>query len=140
VAGRRSQVAPFDDSTTCRLQPVTILDQFNTEYMLQRRAFLTDARIPRRWHAAAYSLVQWHKLARYEAQVMRACDAVLAVAEEDRRMLLGLAPDAKIGVVPNGVDTTSFSRAALTRDRAGPLSFGGATLVFSGTLDFRPNV
>jgi glycosyltransferase involved in cell wall biosynthesis len=140
VAGRRSQVAPFDDSTTCRLQPVTILDQFNTEYMLQRRAFLTDARIPRRWHAAAYSLVQWHKLARYEAQVMRACDAVLAVAEEDRHMLLGLAPDAKIGVVPNGVDTTYFSRAALTHDRAGPLSFGGATLVFSGTLDFRPNV
>lgn len=117
-----------------------VLDQFNAEYLLQRRAFLTDARTPRRWHAAAYSLVQWHKLGRYEAQVMRACDAVLAVAEEDQRTLRKLAPNTHIGVVPNGVDTTHFSRAALAHERAGPLVFQDATLVFSGTLDFRPNI
>jgi len=117
-----------------------VLDQFNAEYLLQKRAFLADARQPRRWHAAAYSLAQWLKLARYEARVMRACDAVLAVADEDRATLLGRAPDTRIGVVPNGVDTDYFSRAALVRERAGPLSFAGPTLVFSGTLDFRPNV
>ena len=71
---------------------------------------------------------------------MRQCDAVLAVADEDRAALLARAPDARIGVVPNGVDTDYFSRAALVRDRVGPLAFAGATLVFSGTLDFRPNV
>ena len=117
-----------------------VLDQFNAEYLLQKRAFLADARQPRRWHAAAYSLVQWLKLARYEARVMRECDAVLAVADKDRATLLGCAPNARISVVPNGVDTDYFSRAALVRERAGPLSFAAATLVFSGTLDFRPNV
>lgn len=117
-----------------------ILDQFNAEYQLQRRAFLTDARRPRRWHAAAYSLAQWQKLARYEARVMRECDTVLAVSDEDRATLLGLAPGARIGVVPNGVDTDHFSRSALGQARVGPICFAGATLVFSGTLDFRPNV
>jgi glycosyltransferase involved in cell wall biosynthesis len=117
-----------------------ILDQFNPEYLLQKRAFLSDARQPRRWHAAAYSLAQWLKLARYEARVMRRCDAVLAVADEDRAALLGRAPGTRIEVVPNGVDTSYFSRDALARDRAGPLAFAGATLVFSGTLDYRPNV
>lgn len=117
-----------------------ILDQFNAEFVLQRRAFLTDARRPRRWHAAVYSLAQWLKLARYERQMMGACDAVLAVSEEDRRTLRGLVPTARIAVAPNGVDSAQFSRAALARDRAGPLSFGDAALVFSGTLDFRPNI
>jgi glycosyltransferase involved in cell wall biosynthesis len=117
-----------------------VLDQFNAEYLLQKRAFLADAWQPSRWHAAAYSLAQWLKLARYEAQVVRECDAVLAVADEDRATLLGGAPGAQIGVVPNGVDTDYFSRAALRRERAGQLSLAGPTLVFSGTLDFRPNV
>jgi glycosyltransferase involved in cell wall biosynthesis len=88
----------------------------------------------------AYSFAQWQKLARYEATAMRDCDLVLAVADEDRATLCALAPGACIGVVPNGVDTTFFSRAAIDRERAGTLQFAAPTLVFSGTLDFRPNV
>ena len=49
------------------------------------------------------------KLKRYEAQVLRQCDVVAAVAEEDRAILHQLAPAATIGVVPNGVDTEYFS-------------------------------
>ena len=114
-----------------------ILDQFNAEFVLQRRAFQTDVRAPRRWHAAAYSLAQWLKLAAYERRVMQACDAVLAVSEDDRKTLQRLAPAARIAVVPNGVDTAYFSRAALGAGSAPP---GGPALVFSGTLDFRPNI
>ena len=117
-----------------------VLDQFNAEFVLQRRAFLTDLRRPRRWHAAGYSLAQWLKLARHERQVMRHCDAVVAVSEEDRRTLRRLAPRVPIGVVPNGVDTAHFSRAAVAHERAGPFALHNATLVFSGTLDFRPNI
>lgn len=120
--------------------PHIVLDQFNAEYLLQRRAFLTDLRRPRRWHAAFYSLAQWRKLARYEAQVMRRCAAVTAVAEEDRQALRRLAPQVPLVVVPNGVDTTAFSQAALAHERVGPIALAPATLVFSGTLDYRPNV
>ena len=129
-----------------------MLDQFNAEYLLQKRAALTSLRAAvatplkdpksrvQSLAGGVYSLAQWRKLARYEARVMRACDLVLAVADEDRATLRGLAPEARVGVVPNGVDTEHFSRAALARDRAGPLALAQPTLVFSGTLDFRPNV
>jgi glycosyltransferase involved in cell wall biosynthesis len=131
-----------------------VLDQFNAEYVLQKRAALTSVRVGLRLpgHArdlkanavgiagGAYSLAQWRKLKRYESLVMRQCDAVVAVAAEDRATLLGLAPAATIGVVPNGVDTAYFSRAAMAADRVATLSFSAPTLVFSGTLDFRPNV
>ncbi len=131
-----------------------VLDQFNAEYVLQKRAALTSLRAGLRLpkHApdlksnamgiagGAYSLAQWRKLKRYEAFVMCQCDAVLAVAEADRGTLLGLAPEATIGVVPNGVDTAYFSGAAMAHDRVGALAFRVPTLVFSGTLDFRPNI
>ncbi|HJZ49453.1 MAG TPA: glycosyltransferase family 4 protein [Roseiflexaceae bacterium] len=141
-------------TTFQRSNAMLVLDQFNAEYVLQKRAALTSLRAglrpPRhpgdvRSNAVgiaggAYSLAQWRKLKRYEALVMRRCDAVIAVAEEDRGTLLGLAPNATIGVVPNGVDTGYFSRAAMAGNRIGPLAFNTTTLVFSGTLDFRPNV
>jgi glycosyltransferase involved in cell wall biosynthesis len=151
---RKAQGAETHPSATSGARPATILDQFNAEYVLQKRAALTSLRAalsppttPRAVKSnavslmgALYSLAQWLKLARYEAQVMRGCDAVLAVADADRGILLELAPHATIGVVPNGVDTAYFSRSAMASDRVGPLVFSDATLVFSGTLDFRPNV
>ena len=131
-----------------------VLDQFNAEYVLQKRAALTSLRAGLRlptqvrdlklnavsMAAGAYSLAQWRKLRRYEARVMRQCDAVLAVAAADRLTLLGLAPAATIGVVPNGVDTAYFSSAAMARDQVSALASRVPMLVFSGTLDFRPNV
>jgi glycosyltransferase involved in cell wall biosynthesis len=143
---RNSQLSTFNSKL--------VLDQFNAEYVLQKRAALTSLRAGLRLpkHApdlksnavgivgGAYSLAQWRKLKRYEALIMRQCDTVVAVAEEDRSTLWGLAPEATIGVVPNGVDTTYFSGVAMVSDRVGALAFSAPTLVFSGTLDFRPNV
>jgi glycosyltransferase involved in cell wall biosynthesis len=140
-------------SSSGRVRPHVILDQFNAEYMLQKRAAITALRgliqpttisKPRALVSGlvggSYSLAQWFKLARYERRVMRQCDALLAVSEDDRRMLLRLHPGARIAIVPNGVDTAYFSRAAIEEVRAGPLALNAETLVFSGTLDFRANV
>ena len=105
-ARRKAQGARNDESATCDLRPATVLDQFNAEYVLQKRAALTSLRAGLRLptHAqdlksnavgiagGAYSLAQWRKLRRYEALVMRQCDAVVAVDEAERTTLLGLAP------------------------------------------------
>jgi Glycosyltransferase len=127
-------------------RPWLLLDQFNAEYVLQKRAALTDLRVAltlshpvRRGAGGVYSLIQWLKLAHYERDVMRKCDVTIVVSEEDRRALERIG-GTRFAVVPNGVDTTFFSRAALARDHRAPLSFAAPTLVFSGTLDFRPNV
>jgi glycosyltransferase involved in cell wall biosynthesis len=117
-----------------------VLDQFNAEFLLQRRAFLTDVQRPKRWHAAGYSLAQWLKLMRYERSVMQRCDAVVAVSEEDRQTLQLLAPETRMQIAANGVDTKLFSRAAMSEERADVVTLRHPTLVFSGTMDYRPNV
>lgn len=110
-----------------------VFDDHNAEYLLQGRAASVDARHPPSWTKALYSLIQWRKLRRYEAQVCRGADAVLAVSEDDAAALRSLGGTAPIFVVPNGVDTEYY--------RPNPsMSPDPTTLLFTGTMDFRPNV
>ncbi|MCS6938772.1 MAG: glycosyltransferase family 4 protein [Roseiflexus sp.] len=134
------------DGASSANRPWLVLDQFNAEYVLQKRAALTDLRAAltfsnpvRRGAGGVYSLIQWVKLARYERAVMQTCDVTIVVSEEDR-MALERIGGTRFVVAPNGVDTAFFSRAALAHEHRAPLSFAVPTLVFSGTLDFRPNV
>src|SRR5262249_47649015 len=48
------------------LKSKIVFDDHNCEYLLQRRACEIDLRQPRRWHAAAYSFVQWQRLRAFE--------------------------------------------------------------------------
>jgi sugar transferase (PEP-CTERM/EpsH1 system associated) len=119
-----------------RPRPLVIFDNLNCEYLLQQRAFLTDLRVPGRWPGAAYSLVQWRRLRRYEAQVCRRADRVLAVSGADAAALRKLVPGLGVVVVPNGVDTLAYRPKA---SNAAP-QVSERALVFTGTMDFRPNV
>lgn len=116
-------------------------DAFNAEYLLQRRAFLQDIRRPRTIPAAGYSLLQWGKLRRYERRLARGFDLILAVSELDRRILGRLAVGAKTALVPNGVDTAYFGGAeAPQAGNQGSPENQARYILFTGTLDFRPNV
>jgi len=118
-----------------------VFDDHNAEYVLQRSAFRSDVRRPARWHAALYSFVQWQKLARYERGVMRAHDAVAAVSQTDARALQLLAPGLAVHVVPNGVDTDEFAPAlAGVLGQVAGAALAAADLVFTGKMDYRPNV
>jgi len=119
-----------------RPRPRLVFDDHNAEYLLQKRAFTTDVRRPRRWLAAAYSLVQWHKLARYERRICRAADGVAVVSDADHRALEALAPGLDAIVVPNGVDL-DFYRPGVVPALTG---LGTRALVFTGKMDYRPNV
>jgi sugar transferase (PEP-CTERM/EpsH1 system associated) len=113
-------------------RPLTVYEDHNAEWMLQKRACLTDLRIPRRWPAAFYSFVQWMRLKGYEADVCRRADRVVAVSEADRDVILAVAPDVTINIVPNGVDLDEYTAYS------GPVE--PYDLVFTGKMDFRPNV
>ncbi len=110
--------------------PRLIFDDINAEYLLQKRAFETDLR-HLRWLGAAYSLIQWRKLRRYEAWACRRVDQVVAVSKADREALRHLVPGLSVSVVPNGVDTRYYQPAEEETD---------GSLVFTGKMDFRPNV
>jgi sugar transferase (PEP-CTERM/EpsH1 system associated) len=110
-----------------------IFDDINAEYLLQRRAFEADIKQPSRWLGALYSLIQWRKLQQYEAQVCRQVNEVVVVSQADREALQRLVPELKCAVVPNGVDTDYFQPIATSLE-------SDLELVFTGKMDFRPNV
>ncbi|HLB12776.1 MAG TPA: glycosyltransferase [Dehalococcoidia bacterium] len=119
-------------------RPHLLLDAHNAEHALQRGAFRTDLGTPSRWPVAAYSFIQWQKLMRYERAVCRLADAVLAVSQADAAALRLLEPTVRPKVIPNGVDTSFYGYRSLAGHRES--SGDGPALVFTGTLDYRPNV
>lgn len=119
-----------------RTPPLYVYDAFNAEYVIQQRAFETDRHQPDKLPVAFYSLLQWQKLRRYESRLGRLCDAALAVSPADATVLRGLAPGLPIEVVPNGVDTSYFQRGVAAR----PAGQAAPYLLFTGTLDYRPNI
>jgi glycosyltransferase involved in cell wall biosynthesis len=120
-------------------RPRLVFDDHNAEYVLQQRAWETDTRRPSRWHAAGYSFIQWQKLRRYEAAVCRQADRVVAVSEADRQALLELDPMLQVAVVPNGVDLGYYGAYDRRLDPQPP-DYGSHAILFTGKMDFRPNI
>ncbi len=113
-------------------RPLIVYDAHNAEWILQQRACLADLKNPARWTAAAYSWVQWQRLRRYEAELLRRVDHTVAMSHPDKVALRDVAPDAPITVVPNGVDLAAYVEFTGT-----PIHHD---LLFTGKMDFRPNI
>jgi glycosyltransferase involved in cell wall biosynthesis len=139
-AGWEADNRPFGPSTGLRAgsaqgRPLWVFDDYNAEYILQQRAFETDVRHPRRWIGALYSFIQWQKLRRYEAAVCQRVDRVVAVSEADREILKKLGPGVEVTVIPNGVDTRAYDPGQTCS-----LVLEPHAVVFTGKMDFRPNI
>lgn len=113
-----------------------VFDDHNAEYVLQESAFASDRRRLTRLHAAAYSYIQWHKLARFERELCLRARHVVAASRNDAQALNAL--DARISpvVIPNGVDLDLYIPSQEVC--AKPLA--ELSVVFTGKMDFRPNV
>jgi glycosyltransferase involved in cell wall biosynthesis len=68
----------------------------------------------------------------YERSLIEAADLTLVVSDADAAAARKLAPDARIEVVPNGVDTDLFTPTAAAPEHA--------YLLFTGLMNYRPNV
>lgn len=111
-----------------------IYDAYNAEYDLQRSIFAVDRRQVARLPQALYSFIQWRRLMRFERAVCRDSDAVIAVSEADAAALRKLAPEKEIAVVPNGIFTADYAQPTQR------LNLGDSALLFTGTMNYRPNV
>lgn len=107
-------------------------DDHNCEYLLQQRSAETDLRNPRRWHAAAYSLLQTQRLRAFERRAVRDADATLVVSRQDGESLQRLDAALRPYEIPNGIDTAHYDGFATAEE--------GDALVFTGKMDFRPNI
>jgi sugar transferase (PEP-CTERM/EpsH1 system associated) len=79
------------------------------------------------------------QLLRYERQVARDFDASLFVSSQEAALFAGMAPDSasKTGWFSNGVDSAYFSPH---HDFDSPYTEGGPVMVFTGAMDYWPNV
>jgi glycosyltransferase involved in cell wall biosynthesis len=109
-------------------------DAFNAEAALQRVIFEVDRTEIRRWPAAAYSFLQSRRIAHFERELCEMADLVIAVSGEDATILCQYRPDQSIQVVANGIFADEYAHAD------DQLDLGPHALVFTGKMDYRPNV
>ena len=111
--------------------PIVVLDEHNAEYNLQHTAWQASLQA-RAWLPALYSFVQARRLRRYEQYACQAAHGVVLVSKADEISVRALYPRLRTCVVPNGVDTAHYV--------AGDRQTDGATILFIGKMDYRPNV
>ena len=126
--------AYLQQAKTEQPEAALIYSSTNAEYELQRVMFRADRLIPARWPRAIYSLIQSQRLARFERAICRLSNLVIATSQPDARCFERLAPGVKIYVVPNGIHTADYAGASSS------VELGGAALMFTGSMNYRPNV
>ena len=92
-----------------------------------------------RWPLSWVYAREARKLAEWEARVAQDFDATLLVSEDEAALLKQRVPQArnKINAFENGVDADYFSPA---RDYPNPYPSGVKSVVFTGAMDYWPNV
>ncbi len=98
------------------------------------RAYAAASRWPARlvWAREARTLLA------LERHAAARCEHTLLVSEPEAERFLSLAPESRdrIGWIENGVDLERFAPGEFSN----PYAPGGPVLVFTGTMDYRPNV
>jgi glycosyltransferase involved in cell wall biosynthesis len=77
--------------------------------------------------------LQWQKLRRYESQLLSVIDQSIVTSEMDAKRLIDLEAKANPTIVPNGVDCDYFTNTA-------PFQEESRTLVFTGLMEYKPNI
>lgn len=88
------------------------------------------ARVERNLAKAGYARRTARKMQSLERSILHSAFGHLVCSGRERDQLRRIAPGARIEVIENGVDTTSFT----------PANGPGTSLVFVGTMDYFPNV
>lgn len=110
-----------------------IYGSLNAEADLQRVIFYREVRHPKRIVGAIYSWIQWRRLTRMEREICRLSTHVLAVSEPDQEILQRFS-DTPVTVVKNGIEVAPY----LTLEKSDTLE--PETIVFTGSMSYRPNV
>jgi glycosyltransferase involved in cell wall biosynthesis len=111
-----------------------IYDAFNAEYVLQRRIAEVDKGSARRLPAAVYSRIQAQRIFHFERDICARADGVIAVSPEDAAALRPFRADGLIHLLPNGIYVDDYVTPRQSLD------LGEHVLVFTGKMDYRPNV
>ncbi len=105
-----------------------VLFQHNVEAMIWKRHYEIQSNPLKK----TYLFNQWRKMRRFEHEMCRRFDSVVAVSLEDRDQMRQEYSITSVFDVPTGVDTEFFRPA--DREETEPLN-----VVFTGSMDWLPN-
>jgi len=93
----------------------------------------------RPWPVSALYAREARRLLHYEREVARGAEAVIFVTDDEARLFRKAAPESasRIMAIRNGVDSDYFSPA---HDFESPFAPGEHAVVFTGAMDYWPNV
>jgi glycosyltransferase involved in cell wall biosynthesis len=100
----------------------------NVDTLIWQRYYENEANLLKR----AFLKTQWQKFRRFEEDAFRQATRVVAVSEEDARLIRADFGQPNVDVVDNGIDRAYFEQVAGQRDPA--------RILFLGALDWRPNL
>lgn len=122
----------LEDGACSRLRRVADLVDVDSA---KWRQYARDALWPASWIYRR----EGERLQGYEAAIARGFDASLLVSADEAALLKDLVPEAaeRIGFYQNGVDTGYFDPGRALPD---PFPHGQRSIVFTGAMDYRPNV
>ena len=106
----------------------SILFQHNVEAMIWKRHFEVQSNPVKK----NYLRTQWRKMVKFETEMCRAFDSVIAVSAEDREQLKTEYGAREVYDVPTGVDTKFFRPS-------GNEALNQHNVVFTGSMDWLPN-
>ncbi|HJP91462.1 MAG TPA: glycosyltransferase [Pyrinomonadaceae bacterium] len=110
------------------LNTPAILFQHNVEAMIWKRHYYVHSNPLKK----IYLYGQWRKMRRFETQMCRRFDRVIAVSADDREQMKREYGAESVFDVPTGVDTEFFRPSGKTEASA-------HNLVFTGSMDWLPN-
>ncbi len=99
----------------------------NVESLIWQRYHQVEPHPFKRW----FIKQQWRRFQRFERWAFTAADRVVAVSDEDARVMADRFGARNLDVVENGVDTSGFRPMDLPRNPG--------QILFLGSLDWRPN-
>jgi len=106
-----------------------VADWHNIESELMARYAETVPSWPKRIYAQRTAAL----IERSEQRLLRECDLHTVVSERERQKLLARCPEARIEVVPNGVDLGFYSQ--ISRDPS-----TARNIIFVGSMDYHANI
>lgn len=110
----------------------TLVDAHNIEAMIWRRNFQVESNLAKK----AFIFFQWKKMAAFERRFFPKFSRCVAVSSQDAQCIAQWAGEDRVDVVANGVELSYFTRKEPLPATAG----SNRNLVFTGSLDWRPNV
>jgi polysaccharide biosynthesis protein PslH len=125
VLVEQSQMGQFDFGSG----PARVLDEHDIGYELLRQYFQTERGLLRKM----YNVVEFAKFWRQEQTIWQRFHGCILHSERERAIVGRRAPLTRTAVVPSGVSLERFKPDPATVTDP-------ASLVFTGTMNFRPNI